>query len=91
MKEIMVKDGDNQYPIVLIRWNGKVYAVGGIDTYDGKTRLVDGICFENKLYSPLYGSAYNISSGEVELGPALDDLPRFFVEEKNGKIIVYTP
>jgi hypothetical protein len=25
----MVKDGEGEYPIVLIRWNGKVYAVGG--------------------------------------------------------------
>ena len=53
----------------------------GLDTYDGSTRLIDGICFENKLYSPMNGSAYNIATGEVELGPAMDDLPRFFVEE----------
>lgn len=65
----------------MTRYKGKVYAVGGLCTYDGKTELKDGIVFGNKLYSPNHGCAYNIQNGEVEYAPAIDDLPRFFAEE----------
>ena len=41
----MVQDGDKEYPIIIIRFNNKLYALGGIDTYDGKTNLSEGICF----------------------------------------------
>ncbi|EGR29865.1 hypothetical protein IMG5_147080 [Ichthyophthirius multifiliis] len=103
-----VKDGDNsEYELLIIRYQGKLYCVGGIDTYDGKTSLKNGICFENKLYSPQNGSAFNIQTGLPELAPAIDELPRFYVEEviqinkkndniikikkKQGKVIIYIP
>ncbi|KAL4438557.1 hypothetical protein ABPG74_015455 [Tetrahymena malaccensis] len=87
-----VKDGENgTFEVVIVRYNGKLYCVGGIDTYDGKSKLKDGICFGNKLYSPMNGSAFNIENGHPELAPAIDELPRFFVEEKNGKVILYAP
>ncbi|KRX10397.1 Rieske [2Fe-2S] iron-sulfur domain [Pseudocohnilembus persalinus] len=88
--EIEDSNGE-KYPILLVRHKGKVFAVGGVCTYDGKTQLKDGICFENKLYCPLHGCAYNIHNGQTELAPAMDDLPRFFAEEKNGKVVVYAP
>lgn len=87
-----VSDGDDKtYEVVIIRFEGKLYCVGGIDTYDGKAKLKDGVCFGNKLYSPLNGSAFNIQNGHPELAPAIDELPRFHVEERDGKVVVFAP
>lgn len=91
--EFSVKDEETgkMYPLVLVRHKGKVFVVGGICPYDGKTKLSEGVCFENKLYCPLHGCAFNIHSGEVELAPAIDDIARFYAEEIQGKVYVYAP
>jgi len=66
------------------------FATKGIDTYDGKSKLKDGICFGNKLYSPMNGSAFNIENGHPELAPAIDELPRFHVEEVTTATFLFT-
>jgi len=69
------------YQIDILAKNNLHFAIKGIDTYDGKSKLKEGICFGNKLYSPMNGSAFNIENGHPELAPAIDELPRFHVEE----------
>ena len=53
--------------------------------------MKDAIVFNDKLYCPHHGCAYNITSGSVEYGPAYYHLPKFFAKEKNGKIVVFHP
>lgn len=40
-----------------------------------------GIVFENKLYCPIHGCAYNIVSGVPEYAPSMNYLPIYFVTE----------
>lgn len=82
---------DRVEPIVIARYKGKLYAVGGLCPYDLETPLKDSIVFNDKLYCPKHGCAFDIESGTVELSPAIDNLPRFNVEEKNGEVFVTAP
>lgn len=47
--------------------------------------------FGNKLMSPSNGVAYNVTTGEVEYGPAIDDVPKFKCEVKQGQLVVTIP
>jgi len=55
--------------------------LGALCTYDDKTPLKDGVVFGDKLYVPIYGTAYSVKSGSVEYGPSFDNLAIFFVRE----------
>lgn len=65
--------------------------MGGLCTYDLETPLKDSIVFNDKLYCPKHGCAFDIETGTVELAPAIDNLPRFKVTEKNGEVFVEAP
>ena len=86
--------------IVIVRFEGKLYGVSGVcshrdplddDEEGSNLTFEDAIVFNNKLYCPHHGCAFDVTSGSVEYGPALDNLARFFVEEKDGKVIVHHP
>ena len=51
----------------------------------------DAIVFNDKLYCPHHGCAFCITTGTVEYVPAYFNLPRFYVEEKNGKVKLFHP
>lgn len=72
------EDLSEQY-IVVTRYKGKLYGVGGLCPYDEKAQLGDGIIFNDKLCCPEHGCAFDIESGTVEYPPAIDNLPRFRV------------
>lgn len=74
-----------------MRYKGKLYAVGGLCTYDGVTPLKGSVAFNDKLYCTKHGCAFDIETGSVEYAPALDNLPRFAVEEKDGEVSVIAP
>ena len=60
--------------------------------YDGKTKLSEGVVFGDKLLAPDNGSAYNITSGQVEHGPSIDNIPIFQTKiDKDGKLVVFVP
>ena len=56
---------------------------GSLCTYDGETSLKDGVLFGDKLYCPLHGCAYSVTSGSFEYFTAHDNLPIFYVSEVN--------
>ena len=47
--------------------------------------------FNNKLYCPHHGCAFNIITGTVEYGPSYFNLPKFHVEDSSGKIKIFYP
>lgn len=51
---------------------------------DESIDLSEGIVFNNKLYCPVSGAAFDITNGWAEQAPAYMNLPRFYVEEKEG-------
>ena len=79
------------YEILVTKLDGQFYAVANIDPFDGNTKLSKGKLFGNKLMSPSNGVAYNIKNGEVEYGPALDNVPIFKCEVRNGLLNVIVP
>lgn len=83
--------------IVIVRFEGKLYAVAGLCSYrepfedDTHKTFEEAMVFNNKMYCPHHGCAFDVTTGEVEYGPAYNNLSRFYVEEKDGKVILYHP
>lgn len=77
--------------IVVVKHQGQFYCLGGLCAYDGKTKLGDGIVFGDKLVAPDNGSAYNIANGQVEHGPAMDNIPIFETRIEKEKLVVFIP
>lgn len=79
--------------LVVVKHQDQFYCLGGVCAYDGKTKLSEGVVFGDKLLAPDNGSAYNITNGQVEHGPAIDNLPIFEtrVDQKTGKLVVFVP
>ena len=69
--------------MIIIRYKNNLYCLSSTCTYDDNTSLKNGTLFGNKLFCPLHGCAYNIETGGTEYGPAIDGLPKFYIEEKN--------
>jgi nitrite reductase/ring-hydroxylating ferredoxin subunit len=69
----------NGRKIVIVRYKGKLHAVGGECTFDNTSLLAEGVCFGDKLFCCHHGCAFDIETGRVELPPAINNLPRFFV------------
>lgn len=88
--EIIIKE--RKVRIVIIKHKGEFYCLGGVCSFDGKTRLSEGVVFGDKLLAPENGSAYNILNGQVEYGPAIDNIPIFqTLVGKDGKLVVMIP
>lgn len=85
----MLQDG--AYKVMIIKHEGNFYALGAISPYDGCTDLSKGQVFGNKLLSPKNGNAYNITNGEVEYGPGLDNIPIFHIMIQEGKVVLQIP
>ena len=73
------------HPVLIIRYKKKLYGLSGISPYvdpvEGKeSGFEDAMVFGDKLLCPNHGSAFSITSGSVEYGPAKNNLPKFLVE-----------
>lgn len=73
-------------------------ATGSLCTYDNKTDLSEGLLINNKLVCPEHGCEFNIFTGQVEHGPAINDLPIYNLEKfsektnlEKSKLKVYMP
>ncbi len=79
------------FEILVTKIDGEFYAISNIDPYDGHTKLSKGRLFGNKLMSPQQGVAYNVKNGEIEYGPAIDNVPIFKCDVKGGHLVVIIP
>jgi len=80
--ELAVGSG-KQDKVLITRYQGKLYAVGAFCTHFGAP-LVNGVLFDDKVLCPWHAAGFSVTSGEVELAPALDGLPKYSVYENNG-------
>jgi nitrite reductase/ring-hydroxylating ferredoxin subunit len=88
--EITLKE--RKVRVVVVKCKGQLYCLGGYDTFDGTTRLYKGAVFGDKLYSPQNGSAFNVTNGTVEYGPAIDNLPIFQTQiDAKGNLVISVP
>ncbi len=89
-QEVLIKE--RKVKLVLIKHQGTFYCLSATCTYDGKTDLGRGLLFGDKLVAPENGSAYNIQTGMVEYGPAIDNLPLFQAKvDQDGRVFAYIP
>lgn len=67
-------DQNKKVGVVIVRFEGKLYAVAGVCSYrdpledddeGSKLTFEDAIVFNNKLYCPHHGCAFDVTSGSV--------------------------
>lgn len=60
--------------VLVVKENGKVYAMGAKCTHFGAP-LNSGIFCKGKIYCPWHGACFNSKTGDIEEFPALDPIP----------------
>ena len=74
-------------PVLLCRQNRNVYAIGATCThYSGP--LAEGIIVGRQIRCPWHHARFDLRTGEPVGAPALNPLPCFRVEEKDGVVAV---
>jgi len=66
-------------PVLLSRFDGELFAVGGTCTHYGGA-LADGVDTGESVRCPLHHACFSLRTGEVHRAPALDPLDRWQVE-----------
>jgi len=73
--------------VLLIRSGGEIYASGAKCPHYGAP-LKDGVVIDHILTCPLHTARFNVTNGRLEAPPSLDDLTRYMVKIKKGKVFV---
>lgn len=76
MREVDI--GDSK--ALLVNQNGQFHAIGHKCTHYGAP-LVKGYLGEGRVRCPWHGACFNITSGDIEEFPGLDNVPCFQVSE----------
>ncbi|XP_011497542.1 PREDICTED: apoptosis-inducing factor 3 [Ceratosolen solmsi marchali] len=85
MKQLPLgSDGDK---ILLIKQQGKLYAIGNKCTHYGAP-LVTGALGDGRVRCPWHGACFNIETGDIEDYPGLDSIPRYKVSTIEGQVKV---
>lgn len=86
MKELKVgpKDDDK---VLVARYQGKLYCIGNSCPHFGAP-LGTGVLFDDKVICPWHAAAFSITTGGLEEAPAIEGVPKYDIEEKNGKYFV---
>ena len=72
-------------PILLARFGETVCAVGGICPHAGAP-LAEGVLDGEQVICPWHKAAFSLKSGRCTEPPAVDDLARYDVELRDGKV-----
>ena len=77
-------------PVLVARVGGRCYAVGGKCPHYGAP-LADGLVVGETIRCPWHHAAFHLGTAERERPPALDDLPCWTVDERDGHVRVLGP
>jgi NADPH-dependent 2,4-dienoyl-CoA reductase/sulfur reductase-like enzyme/nitrite reductase/ring-hydroxylating ferredoxin subunit len=73
--------------VLLVKSGDEFFAVAALCThYHG--HLVDGLLVDGTVRCPWHHACFNLRTGSVERGPALDPLDRWQVDQRDGRIFV---
>ena len=73
--------------VLVARSGGRCYAIGATCSHYGGP-LAEGLVVDGTVRCPWHHAAFRLEDGEVARGPALDALPCWRVEERDGVIRV---
>lgn len=71
--------------IALVNLNGRVYAIGDVCTHL-RCPLSEGELDGDLVVCPCHGSMFDVPTGEVRGGPAIDPVPSYPVTVEGGEI-----
>ena len=74
-------------PILLSRFEGRFFAVGGACTHYGAA-LSDGLVDGDRVRCPLHHACFSLRSGAALRAPAFDPLDRWAVETQGDRVFV---
>ena len=73
--------------VLIVKSGAEYFAVAALCThYHG--HLVEGLLVDGTIRCPWHHACFDVRTGRVERGPALDPLDRWQVEQKDGRIFV---
>jgi nitrite reductase/ring-hydroxylating ferredoxin subunit len=75
----------DEQEIAVVRVEGKLYAFSNICTHN-QDYLTNGYIFDRKVVCGSHEATYDLESGAVLYGPALDSLSMFKVREEGGEV-----
>lgn len=79
-----------EVPVLLVRLNGVVYAIGRICTHE-YADLADGELEDGCVVCPLHGSRFDIATGQALTLPAVLPEPVYEVRIEHGIVYVAAP
>jgi NADPH-dependent 2,4-dienoyl-CoA reductase/sulfur reductase-like enzyme/nitrite reductase/ring-hydroxylating ferredoxin subunit len=91
-----LKDGEmkkvtiGELILVLIRTDGKYYAIGGKCSHAGAP-LAEGLLHGHTIRCPWHQACFNMLTGERKEPPAIDNLPQFVVKISGDDVMVEIP
>ncbi|HEU4510886.1 MAG TPA: FAD-dependent oxidoreductase [Pyrinomonadaceae bacterium] len=80
----------NGAEILLACVGGKFHAVGAHCTHYGAP-LVEGVLSGERIVCPWHHACFNVTNGDIQEPPALDDLARYDLRVENDRVIVRVP
>jgi NADPH-dependent 2,4-dienoyl-CoA reductase/sulfur reductase-like enzyme/nitrite reductase/ring-hydroxylating ferredoxin subunit len=83
----MVLGHANSEPVLIVRRGDDILAVGAACTHYGGP-LAKGLLVGDSVRCPWHHACFSIRTGEAIRAPALDPLPRWTVEQRDGRVHV---
>ncbi len=77
-------------PVLLVRIGDEYHACGGKCTHYGAP-LAEGLLSGHTVTCPWHGARFDVSSGEMEVPPALDHEPHYPVKVEDGVVYLGRP
>jgi NADPH-dependent 2,4-dienoyl-CoA reductase/sulfur reductase-like enzyme/nitrite reductase/ring-hydroxylating ferredoxin subunit len=85
--EAMLLGNVGEEPVLLVRRRDRFFAIGATCThYNGP--LVEGIAEDDTVRCPWHHACFSLETGEAVRAPALNPLPCWAVEQRDGRVFV---